>query len=73
MARIGFTSLLENSTELATNVRNEIGNSVYVGTLFLDVRMKRLEQIFRSVRFNGAEEIYIVRYFSPCRICRRLS
>ena len=48
------------------DIRNEIGNSVYVGTLFLDVRMKRLEQIFRSVRFSGAEEIYIVNDAGDC-------
>lgn len=42
------------------DIRGEVGHSVYVGTLFVDVRLKRLEQIFRTVKFNGTEEIYIV-------------
>lgn len=64
-----FSGLNEPVFTVARNyfdIRNEIGNSVYVGTLFLDVRMKRLEQIFRSVKFSGAEEIYIINDAGDC-------
>lgn len=64
-----FSGLNEPVFTIARNyfdIRNEIGHSVYVGTLFLDVRLKRLEQIFRSVRFSEAEEIYIVNDAGDC-------
>ncbi|HCT91072.1 MAG TPA: hypothetical protein DF613_06800 [Lachnospiraceae bacterium] len=56
-----FSGIGEQVFTVARNyfdIRSQVGHSVYVGTLFLDVRMKRLEQIFRSVKFSGAEDIY---------------
>ena len=64
-----FSGINEPVFTVARNyfdIRNEIGNSVYVGTLFLDIRMKRVEQIFRSVKFSGGEEIYIVNDAGDC-------
>lgn len=46
--------------------RSQVGEYRYVGTILLDVRMKRLEQIFQSVKFSGAEEIYIVNDAGDC-------
>lgn len=46
--------------------RSPVGEFDYVGTLFLDIRLKRLEQIFHSVKFSGAEEIYIVNEAGDC-------
>ena len=42
------------------DIRGEVGNQKYVGTLFLDIRMKRLEQIFHSVKFSGVDKTYII-------------
>ncbi len=64
-----FSGMNEQVFTIARNyfgIRNEVGNSVYVGTLYLDIRMKRLEQIFRSVKFSGAEKIYIVTDAGKC-------
>lgn len=46
--------------------RSPVGEFDYVGTLFLDIRLKRLEQIFHSVKFSGAEDIYIVNEAGDC-------
>lgn len=64
-----FSGLKEQAFSVARNYfdnRSQMGNSIYVGTIFLDIRMKRLEQIFRSARFNGAEQIYIVNDEGKC-------
>lgn len=64
-----FSGIHEPVFTVARNyfdLRNDVGNAVYVGTLFLDVRMKRLEQIFHTVKFSGAEEIYIVNDAGDC-------
>lgn len=64
-----FSGLNEPVFTVARNyfdIRNEIGNRVYVGTLFLDIRLTRLEQIFHTVKFSGAEEIYIVDESGDC-------
>lgn len=49
--------------------RSPVGEFDYVGTLFLDIRLKRLEEIFHSVKFSGAEEIYIVNEAGDCFYC----
>ncbi len=64
-----FSGMGEQVFTVARNYfdnRAEVGENVYVGTIFLDVRLKRLEQIFQSVRFSGAEEIYIVDAAGDC-------
>lgn len=64
-----FSGLNEQAFTVARNyfdIRSNVGKSVYVGTLFLDVRMKRMEQIFHSVKFSGAEEIYVVNDSGDC-------
>lgn len=58
-----YSSIGESVFTVARNyfdIRREVGNERYVGTLFLDVRMKRLELIFHSVKFSGADETYII-------------
>lgn len=64
-----FSGFNEQAFTVARNyfdIRSNVGKSVYVGTLFLDVRMKRMEQIFHSVKFSGAEEIYVVNDSGDC-------
>lgn len=64
-----FSGLGERVFTVARNYfdnRSPVGTFDYVGTLFLDVRMKRLEQIFHSVKFSGAEEIYILNEDGDC-------
>lgn len=48
------------------DIRGEVGEEVYVGTLFLDIRMKRLEQIFHSVKISGTDAVYIVSQDGDC-------
>ncbi len=64
-----FGNLDEQVFTVARNYfdnRGTIGDVAWVGTLLLDVRIKRLEQIFRSVKYSGAEEIYIVKDRGEC-------
>ena len=64
-----YSGINEQVFTIARNyfdIRGEIGHSVYVGTLFIDIRLKRLEQIFKTVKFNGTEEIYIVDTSGNC-------
>ena len=64
-----FSGFNEQAFTVARNyfdIRSDVGKSVYGGTLFLDVRMKRMEQIFHSVKFSGAEEIYVVNDSGDC-------
>ncbi len=64
-----FSGLNEEVFTVARNyfdIRSQVGDAVYVGTLFLDVRVRRLDQIFQSVRFSGAEEFYIVNDEGTC-------
>ncbi len=58
-----FHGMKEQVFTVARNyfdLRGEVGNTPYVGTIFLDISVKKLEQLFRTVKFNGSEEFYVV-------------
>ena len=48
------------------DLRGEIGNTPYVGTLFLDVDIRRIAQIFTSVKFSGNEDFYVTDESGNC-------
>lgn len=60
----GYFSGLKNPVfTVARNyfdLRGEVGNTPYVGTLFLDVDIRRISRIFTSVKFSGNEDFYVV-------------
>lgn len=37
-----------------------VGDTVYIGTLFIDVDLERLINVFRNARFNDSDYIYVV-------------
>lgn len=64
-----YGSLNEQVFTVARNYfdnRSQLGGTVNIGTLFLDIRMKRLEKIFHSVKYSGVEEIYIMDRKGDC-------
>ena len=48
------------------DLRGPVGNMPYVGTIFIDVDLKKLERIFGSVDFTGNEVFYVVNENSDC-------
>ncbi len=48
------------------DLRGTVGNTPYVGTIFIDVDLKKLERIFRSVAFTGNEVFYLVNEKDDC-------
>lgn len=48
------------------DLRGEIGKTPYVGTLFIDVNLNKVEKIFRSVKFSGNEKIYVTDQNGAC-------
>ncbi len=48
------------------DLRGAVGNTPYVGTIFLDIDLKRLESIFRRVEFTGNEIFYVINQNSDC-------
>ncbi len=48
------------------DLRGTVGNTPYVGTIFIDVDLKKLERIFRSVAFTGNEVFYVVNEKNDC-------
>lgn len=48
------------------DLRGPVGNMPYVGTIFIDVDLKKLERIFRSVEFTGNEVFYVVNGEGDC-------
>ena len=48
------------------DLRGPVGNTPYVGTIFIDVDLKRMERIFRSVAFHGNELFYVVNEAGDC-------
>ena len=48
------------------DLRGPVGNTPYVGTLFIDVDLKRMERILRSVAFTGNETFYVVNEENDC-------
>lgn len=48
------------------DLRGQVGNTPYVGTLYLDVRVSALEKLCRSVNLNGKETVYVVNTEGDC-------
>lgn len=48
------------------DLRGPVGNTPYVGTIFIDVDLKRMERIFGSVAFHGNERFYVVNEAGDC-------
>lgn len=48
------------------DLRGTVGNTPYVGTIFMDIDLKKLERIFRSVEFTGNEVFYVINTDSDC-------
>lgn len=48
------------------DLRGPVGNTPYVGTIFIDIDLKKLERIFRSVDFTGNEVFYVVNGKGDC-------
>lgn len=48
------------------DLRGEVGNTPYVGTLFIDVNMSRMEQVFRTVNFSDKEIFYVLDENGDC-------
>jgi two-component system sensor histidine kinase YesM len=48
------------------DLRGPVGNTPYVGTIFIDIDLKKIEGIFRSVEFTGNEVIYVVNEDNDC-------
>jgi len=60
------------STQVFTVARNyfdlskPVGQNQYVGTLFLDISFKKLEQMFSEIRFGSAYELYVYDQAGNC-------
>lgn len=48
------------------DLRGPVGNTPYVGTIFIEIDLKKLESIFRSVEFTGNEVLYVVNEENDC-------
>ena len=48
------------------DLRGEVGNTPYVGTLFIDVNVSRMERVFRTVNFSDKEIFYVVNDDGDC-------
>ncbi|MFT4004200.1 MAG: sensor histidine kinase [Lacrimispora sp.] len=43
-----------------------VGDTVYIGTLFIDVDLERLINVFKDARFNDSDRIYVVDRAGNC-------
>lgn len=48
------------------DLRGMVGNTPYVGTIYIDVDLKKMEKIFRSVEFTGDEVFYVLNEKGDC-------
>lgn len=48
------------------DLRGLVGNTPYVGTIFIEIDLRRLEKIFQSVEFTGKEIFYVVNEAGDC-------
>lgn len=58
-----FSGIVEPTFTIARNyfdLRGNVGNTPYVGTLFLDINISKVNQLLDSVRLSGDEVFYIV-------------
>lgn len=64
-----FNNMKEQAFTVARNyfdLRGEVTNQAYVGTIFIDVRLDRVEKLFRSVKFSNEEVFYVVNENGDC-------
>lgn len=64
-----FNGLNEPVFTVARNyfdLRGQVGNTPYVGTLFLEVTLKKVEKIFRTVKISGNEVFYVLNQNGDC-------
>lgn len=58
-----FNGIVEPTFTIGRNyfdLRGNVGNTPYVGTIFLDIDISKVNQLIDSVRLSGDEEFYIV-------------
>ncbi|WMC91938.1 sensor histidine kinase [Kineothrix sp. MB12-C1] len=48
------------------DLRGTVGHTPYVGTIFIDVDLKKMERIFSSVEFTGNEVFYVINEENDC-------
>lgn len=48
------------------DLRGSVGNAPYVGTLFLDINLRSVENLFRKVNFLEKEQLYVVNEKGDC-------
>ncbi len=64
-----FSGIVEPTLTIGRNyfdLRGNVGNTPYVGTLFLDINISKVDQLFDSVRLSGDEVFYIVDADNVC-------
>lgn len=64
-----FNGLDEPVFTVARNyydLRGEVGNTPYIGTLFLDITLKKVEKLFRTVKISGNEVFYVLNGNGDC-------
>ncbi len=48
------------------DLRGEVGNTPYIGTLFLDITLEKVEKLFRTVKISGNEVFYVLNENGDC-------
>lgn len=64
-----FNGIVEPTFTIARNyfdLRGNVGNTPYVGTLYLDINISKVNQLLDSVRLSGDEVFYIVDANNVC-------
>ncbi len=64
-----FSGLSEPVFTIARNyfdLRGGVGNTPYIGTFFLDVSINKLDQLFRTIKFSGNEQFYVMNDQGSC-------
>ncbi|WP_333648912.1 sensor histidine kinase [Lacrimispora sp.] len=64
-----FSGIVEPAFTVARNyfdLRGNVGNTPYVGTLYLDINVNKVNQLLDSVRLSGDEVFYIMNAQNIC-------
>ncbi|MDL2301506.1 sensor histidine kinase [Lachnospiraceae bacterium OttesenSCG-928-D06] len=64
-----FSGMSDSVFTIARNyydLRGEVGNTPYVGTLFIDISLKRMAQLLKTVKFSGSEVFYVINQKGDC-------
>ena len=48
------------------DLRGQVGNTAYVGTLYLDIKLSRFEKLFRNAAFEDNEKCYVLDRSGTC-------